>query len=209
MSRTRLFKLSGPLSSPSNMLSIRSKILQNFCLNIARAYSLPVVQNKPTESSIVNPSVSLDSTLSKAFSVINSTVTEPSNELLATAFKPSSFIHHSMTTPTYATFKMHTNRFLVTVGDIVSLPYRLKDVKVGDIIRLTQVESLGSRDFTLKGTPYLEQDQVVVKARVVEHTKQPMSVKIKTKRRNRRVKHITSKHPYTVLVVSEVGYNSA
>ncbi|KAK9466418.1 ribosomal protein L21-like protein [Lipomyces arxii] len=135
------------------------------------------------------------------------TIAEPTPADLTQAFKPSSFVYHSMTTPMYATIRIHKNSFLVSVGDRVTLPYRLKDVNVGDIIRLTQIETLGSRKFTWKGEPFINDERAVVKARVVEHTKEPMREKIRTKRRNRRVKHIKSKHHYTVLTISEIGVN--
>lgn len=63
---------------------------------------------------------------------------------------------------------------------------------------------LGSRDYTLKGDPFIAEELFSCKARVVGETAEPMRCKEKTKRRQRRVKRIMSKHRYTVLRVSEV-----
>ncbi|KAK9350352.1 ribosomal protein L21-like protein [Lipomyces doorenjongii] len=139
---------------------------------------------------------------------VNETISKPTTSDLLRAFPTSSHVNHSMVTPLYATTRIHKNSFLVTVGDVVTLPYRLKDVEVGDILRLTQIETLGTRQFTWKGDPFID-ERCVVKARVVEHTKEPMRVKIRTKRRNRRVKHIKSKHHYTVIIISEIGIDPA
>ncbi|KAK9323345.1 ribosomal protein L21-like protein [Lipomyces orientalis] len=139
---------------------------------------------------------------------VNETIPHPTTSDLLRAFPTSSHVNHAMVTPLYATTRIHKNSLLVTVGDVVTLPYRLKDVVVGDIIRLTQIETLGSRQFTWKGDPYID-ERAVVKARVVEHTKEPMRMKIRTKRRNRRVKQIKSKHHYTVIVISEIGIDPA
>ncbi|KAK9239386.1 ribosomal protein L21-like protein [Lipomyces kononenkoae] len=139
---------------------------------------------------------------------VDETIAKPTTLDLLNAFPISSHLNHSMVTPLYATIRIHKNSFLVTVGDVVTLPYRLKDVEIGDILRLTQIETLGSRQFTWKGDPFVD-ERCVVKARVVENTKEPMRVKIRTKQRNRRVKHIKSKHPYTVLTISEIGIDPA
>ncbi|KAK7206042.1 ribosomal protein L21-like protein [Myxozyma melibiosi] len=158
-------------------------------------------------TSAASPSVSLDSALASAFPEVNTTVTNPTPEQLAAAFKPSSHLYHSLQTPLYATVKLHTHKFLVSVGDTVTLPFRMKDVEVGDVIRLTQIESLGSRKLTWKGEPFIDDERCVVRARVVEETKEPLRVKIRKKQRTRRTKHIKSKHTFTVLTISEIGYN--
>ncbi|KAK9367616.1 ribosomal protein L21-like protein [Lipomyces kononenkoae] len=139
---------------------------------------------------------------------VNETIAKPTTSDLLHAFPLSTHLNHSMVTPLYATIRIHKNSFLVTVGDVVTLPYRLKDVQIGDTLKLTQIETLGSRQFTWKGDPFVD-ERCVVKARVIENTKEPMRVKIRTKQRNRRVKHIKSKHQYTVLTISEIGIDPA
>ncbi len=92
-------------------------------------------------------------------------------------------------------------------------------VSPGDILRLNRASLLGSRDYTLKagtnatenydgrrtGEPnYLDERLFECRARVMGVDSGPMVVEIKTKRRQRRKKHVRSKHRYTVLRVMEV-----
>ncbi len=77
-------------------------------------------------------------------------------------------------------------------------------VKPGDVLRLNRAANLGSRDYTLKGAPYLDERLFECRATVVGVESEPMRVKEKTKRRQRRVKRVKSKMRYTVLRVSEV-----
>lgn len=84
------------------------------------------------------------------------------------------------------------------------LPFRLKDVNVGDILRLTHASVLGSRDYTLKGCPFIDSNLFECRATVVEETSEPMRIKEKKKQRNRRIKTVKSKHRYTVLRIKEL-----
>ena len=95
-------------------------------------------------------------------------------------------------------------------------------VSVGDVLRLDRASLLGSRDYTLKagtvrresydgkllepgkGPQYLDNRLFVCRARVMGVESTPMSIKEKTKRRQRRIKTVKSKHRYTVLKVMEV-----
>lgn len=104
----------------------------------------------------------------------------------------------------YITIHIHKFPFLVTVGDLVRLPFRLKEVNVGDKLRITHASVLGSRDYTLKGNPYIDENLFQCRATVVEETSEPLRKKEKTKRRQRRIKTVKSKHPYTVLRISEL-----
>jgi len=104
----------------------------------------------------------------------------------------------------YITIHIHAFPFLVTVGDKVTLPFRLKGVKIGQTLRLTHASLLGSRDYTLKGHPYIDEQLFECRATVVEETAEPMRTKEKTKRRQRRVKKVKSKHVYTVLRIKEL-----
>ena len=92
-------------------------------------------------------------------------------------------------------------------------------VSPGDILRLNRASLLGSRDFTLKagtrstesydgkrtGEPnYIDERLFECRARVVGVDSGPMEVEIKTKRRQRKKKHVRSKHRYTMLRVMQV-----
>lgn len=74
----------------------------------------------------------------------------------------------------------------------------------GDVLRLNRASILGSRDFTLKGAPYVDERLFECRAVVLGVESEPMRIKIKKKQRNRRKKTVRSKHKYTVLRVSEL-----
>lgn len=87
----------------------------------------------------------------------------------------------------------------------MTLPFLLGDeVRVGDTLRLTHASVLGSREYTVKGAPWIDPALFVCRATVIGETSEPMRVKEKTKRRQRRIKKVKSKHRYTVLRIKEV-----
>lgn len=95
----------------------------------------------------------------------------------------------------------------MTAGDIVRLPFRMPGVLPGDILRLNRASSLGSRDYTLKGVPYIDERIFECRARVMGTEAEPMRYKEKTKRRNRKVKTVKSKHKFTILRIAELKIN--
>lgn len=83
---------------------------------------------------------------------------------------------------------------------------RLKDVQVGDVIRLDKIHEVGSRDYTLRATDgeFLRDAAVHVQATVVEHTKGKMEATVKFKKRKGYTKTIKTKSKYTRLRVGEI-----
>lgn len=85
-------------------------------------------------------------------------------------------------------------------------------VAPGDILRLNRATSIGSRDYTLKGSSgeegYIDERVFECRAVVVGHEGEPVRVKEKTKRRNRRVRTVRSKLKFTVLRVAELRVKS-
>jgi len=94
-------------------------------------------------------------------------------------------------------------------------------VKPGDMLRLNRATHIGSRDYTLKApeaikgtrdatkkTNYLDERLFVCRAMVIGIESEPMRIMEKTKRRQRHVKHVYSKHRFTVLRISELGVKS-
>lgn len=59
----------------------------------------------------------------------------------------------------------------------------MKDVKVGDVLKLDKVRELGSKDYSLKGTPYVPEHIFDINATVIEHTKSKLIRIVKKKRR--------------------------
>ncbi|TGO10700.1 hypothetical protein BTUL_0128g00390 [Botrytis tulipae] len=104
----------------------------------------------------------------------------------------------------FITTHIYSRPYLVTVGDTVRLPFRIPGVVPGDVLRLNTASSIGSRDYTLKGTPYLDERIFECRARVMGTEAEPMRVKEKTKRRNRKTKTVKSKHKYTILRIAEL-----
>ena len=125
--------------------------------------------------------------------------------------------------PHYITAHIHRFPYLLTAGDTLRLPFHMHGASPGDVLRFNRASILGSRDYTLKaGTlyselydkkytnepNYLDERLFECRVRVLGVESQPMTTKEKTKRRNRRVKTVKSKHKYTVLKVMEVKVNS-
>jgi hypothetical protein len=161
----------------------------------------------------------------------------------------------------YIAAHIHAKSYLLTQGDTVRLPFNMKGVEPGDILRLDRATAFGSRDYTLKAavqTPklksatmgtvevldpttgnlashsrvmpegslssapnavqaphfiphiakgkhqYLDDRLFVCRAVVMGVESEPLRILQKTKRRQRKVKNIKSKHRYTILKIKEV-----
>lgn len=109
----------------------------------------------------------------------------------------------------YISAHIHGRPYLVTAGDIVRLPFRMPGVMPGDVLRLNRASSLGSRDYTLKGAPYLDERIFECRARVMGTESEPLRLKEKTKRRNRKINIVKSKHKFTILRISELKINDS
>ncbi|KAH3670570.1 hypothetical protein OGAPHI_001085 [Ogataea philodendri] len=107
----------------------------------------------------------------------------------------------------YASLRVHNRPYLVTKGDEMILPFRLKHAQVGDVLNFNDVTTIGSRNYTFHLKEAIDPSIFTIKAVVVEKTKKPMYVKEITKRRDRHVRHVPVKHDYTVLRVSELKLN--
>ncbi|KAF3812261.1 54S ribosomal protein L49 [Colletotrichum gloeosporioides] len=108
----------------------------------------------------------------------------------------------------YITFHIHGRPYLVTPGDSVRLPFKMPGVVPGDVLRLNRASVIGSRDYTLKGAPFIDERLYECRAVVTGTESEPMRFKEKTKRRQRKVKTVKSKHRYTTLAISELKINS-
>ncbi|CCH61038.1 hypothetical protein TBLA_0D05450 [Henningerozyma blattae CBS 6284] len=70
----------------------------------------------------------------------------------------------------YASFRIHNRPYLVTLGDKVILPFKLKQADVGDTLKLTDVTKIGSRNYTFVDNP-IDPKLYSLKAIVIEKTK--------------------------------------
>ncbi|RKF81607.1 54S ribosomal protein L49, mitochondrial [Golovinomyces cichoracearum] len=108
----------------------------------------------------------------------------------------------------YIIIHIHAKPYLVMAGDIVRLPFKMPGVVPGDILRLNRAACIGSRDYTLKGTPYIDEQLYECRATVMGTESEPMRFKKKTKRRCRKVKTVKSKHRFTILRIAELKIKS-
>lgn len=104
----------------------------------------------------------------------------------------------------YVTVHIHGRPYLVTAGDTVKLPFRMPGVAPGDVLRLNRASVLGSRDYTLKGAPWVDERLFAVRAVVTGTETEPPRLMIKKRRRCRRKRRVVSQHWYTTLTISEV-----
>ncbi|KZF23858.1 putative aconitate hydratase [Xylona heveae TC161] len=111
----------------------------------------------------------------------------------------------SAQTSHYATVHIHARPYLITAGDTLRLPFLMKGVQPGDVLRLNRATNIGSRDYTLQGAPYIDERLFECRARVVGTESEPLRIKEKTKRRQRRVKTVKSKHRFTILKISDLN----
>ncbi|SMN21718.1 similar to Saccharomyces cerevisiae YJL096W MRPL49 Mitochondrial ribosomal protein of the large subunit [Maudiozyma saulgeensis] len=106
----------------------------------------------------------------------------------------------------FAEFRVHGRPYVVTEGDKVILPYKVKNAEVGDILNLTDVRTIGSRNYKLVNDP-IDPSLYNLKATVLEKTKRKFEIREVTKRRNRRVRHAKSKGDLTMIRISELSVN--
>ena len=103
----------------------------------------------------------------------------------------------------YVIASLHSRRYILTAKDLLTVPH-LRGTNVGDILHLSKIHELGSRDYTLRGDPLVPEGVVNVNATVVEHTKGPLETIIKKKRRKGYQKHIEHKQGYTRLRIGSI-----
>lgn len=116
----------------------------------------------------------------------------------------SSALNHIRSQPSqYVVATLAGRKYLLTPRDILTVP-RLNDVRVGDVLALSEIHELGSREYTLRGNPVIPPSKVKIEATVIEHTKGKQEVVVKRKRRKGYYKTIRRKHPYTRLRIGPI-----
>ena len=112
----------------------------------------------------------------------------------------------TQTGPLYAKLLIHNFPFTVTKHDLIRT-HRMRDLEVGQIVKLDQVREIGSAQGILKGAPLLPGGSVEVLATVMEHGKGARKVKMPHRQRKgprptKAIKPLT-----TVLRVQEIKIN--
>ncbi|KAF9085892.1 hypothetical protein BGX29_003081 [Mortierella sp. GBA35] len=103
----------------------------------------------------------------------------------------------------YAVAEIKNRPYLITKNDIIVLD-RLKDVQLGDVIELNQIKELGSKDYAIKGAPYVAPEYYSIKATVIEQPKGKIVETFKKKRRKHFQRRYHIKPLHTLLRVSEL-----
>ena len=74
----------------------------------------------------------------------------------------------------YAICKIHNMPYLVTKGDKLILPYKIKNHNVGDVLKLDRVVTLGSRNFTFNDDKGIPSSAFSLTATLTEITREPL-----------------------------------
>ncbi|KAI5959951.1 uncharacterized protein KGF55_005183 [Candida pseudojiufengensis] len=104
----------------------------------------------------------------------------------------------------YAIFRLYNMPYLVTKGDKIYLPFKLKNVKIGDILKLNDVITLGSTSYTFNDKKGIDPSLFELQASVVEITREPLYHVIRKKQRCRRTKTFNVEPFQTVLMINEL-----
>lgn len=107
----------------------------------------------------------------------------------------------------YAVFRIHNMPYLVTKGDTVVLPYKLKNAEVGDSLVLNDVTELGSPEYTFKNNDGISPELYQLRAKVTEITREPYYEVYRKKQRCRRLKTFKVENHQTMLTIDELKLN--
>lgn len=101
--------------------------------------------------------------------------------------------------PYYIVAHLHDRPYLLTAGDVLRLPFHLPNAAPGTILRLNRASVIGSRDYSYRGKPWVDETFFVCRVRVIGVEGEPMRIIKKTKRRQRYVQTVKRKMRYTVV----------
>lgn len=104
----------------------------------------------------------------------------------------------------YAICKIHNMPYLVTKGDRIVLPYKIRNHEVGDVLKLTNVTTIGSRNYTFNSEETIPEDKYQLTATLAEITREPKYQVYKKKQRCRRLKTLDVEPFQTHLVINEL-----
>ncbi|KAI5958771.1 hypothetical protein CANMA_004188 [Candida margitis] len=142
-----------------------------------------------------------------------SKVTSQANTLTKSFAKPQDDLHKHISAlklssngsrDLYAIMRLYNMPYLVTKGDKIYLPYKMKNVKVGDVLNLNDVTTLGSTNYTLNISTGIDPSIYELQASVVEITREPLYQVVKKKPRCRRTKTFNVEPFQTVLRINEL-----
>lgn len=98
--------------------------------------------------------------------------------------------------------------FSFQAGDELVM-HKLKNVEIGDVIRLTQITEIGSANYTMQGAPFIDPTWWLIRARVIEHARGKKVLAARGKQRKGRRKKATMKPEFTKLEILQIKLNPA
>lgn len=104
----------------------------------------------------------------------------------------------------YAVCKIYNIPYMVTKGDRLVLPYKIRNHKVGDLLKLSEVTTIGSRNFTYNDDKGIPETAYELTATLAEITREPKYQVYKKKQRCRRLKTVDVEPFQTHLVINEL-----
>ncbi|KAI6246680.1 54S ribosomal protein L49, mitochondrial [Erysiphe necator] len=193
--------------STRNLRSGRWKVILDSILpNYSRYVSSTVPQQWPTSTSASKSQTKLKISYPPSQTGLNSSITQnQSSQPFEISESVTELLPLLAVQPShYIIIHIHGKPYLVTTGDLVRLPFKMSSVVPGDILRLNRATCIGSRDYSLKGTPYVDERIYECRATVIGTESEPMRFKEKTKRRCRKVKTVKSKHHFTIIRIADL-----
>jgi ribosomal protein L21 len=107
----------------------------------------------------------------------------------------------------YAKVNIFNFPFTISRQDQIVM-HRLKDVQVGDVIKLNQIREIGSKDFTIKGNPWIDTKFCDIEACVVEHGRGAKVQAKEPKKRKGHQRNVTIKPLTTTLLIRDIKINT-
>ncbi|PVU95993.1 hypothetical protein BB561_001458 [Smittium simulii] len=178
-------------SLQTKVITKPAKNQQTCVTNINRQFSSTI----STFSSIENESVSSNSVEIPAEAVTNPSFWDPESKKLLNMLSEQQ--EH------YVTVVIKGKKFTVTKRDIIVMD-RLNDLSLGDVISLNLVTELGSKDFTITGSPYVNENLFQIEATIIEHPETEVITTFKKKRRKGYQRTYHHEHRRTLLRISKL-----
>lgn len=103
----------------------------------------------------------------------------------------------------YAKVNIFNFPFTVARHDFIVM-HRIKDVKVGDVLKLDRIRELGTADYTVKGRPWISPDLFEIEATVMEHGRGAKVIAKQPKQRKGHRRFVTNKPLTTTLRIRDI-----
>jgi ribosomal protein L21 len=106
-------------------------------------------------------------------------------------------------TSLFATVELKNRPYQVSKNDIIITP-RMNDLKLGDVISFDRVREIGSKDWILRGNPFILPEYFSIKAVCIEHNR-AAPITRKHWKKSGATKSVTNQSSHTLLRISEMS----